>query len=342
MAELVPTATEADWLAARRKGVTASEIAVIMGLSPWSSPYKLYHQKLGILPRDEVTPAMERGTYLEPYIAQRFAAAHPEFWASGDGKTLYRHGERSWQLATPDQLVHPIVPVDSCNCGGGLDGYGHEPRCGWDIDAPVAVAEFKTTSDMSEWGEPGTDEIPVHYRAQVLWQMDVMGLCAAYVTVLDVPRWEVREYVIEHGSTPEDADGDDASECTVCCDMLQMREAGREFLDRIERQEAPDLDWSPATIGALKALHPSVEDTEVMVGTQTASRYRAAVRNAKHWEERKKLYEAHLRERMGSARRAVTTDGEPLVRRDVYTVREHVRRESTVDKLVIIPPKKES
>jgi hypothetical protein len=121
-----------------------------------------------------------------------------------------------------------------------------------------------------------------------------------------------------------------------------MRDAALEFLGRIDHQEPPDVDWRPATAYALKQLHPSVEDTEVTVGAQTASRYRAALRNARHWEQRKKLYEAHLRERMGSARRAVTPSGEVIARRDVYEVSESVRRAYTVDKLVPVKPKKES
>ncbi|MDR3033905.1 MAG: YqaJ viral recombinase family protein, partial [Kitasatospora sp.] len=36
-AVLVPAASEAEWLEARRQGVTASEIAAILGLSPWES-----------------------------------------------------------------------------------------------------------------------------------------------------------------------------------------------------------------------------------------------------------------------------------------------------------------
>ena len=330
-AVLVPTASEAEWLEARRKGVTASEIAILMGLSPYSSPYALYHQKLGILPGQDDSPAMERGRVLEPYVVQKFGELHPELMVVGSGRELFRHEDRPWQMATPDRMLCDDMRLD-------FDGDTVIEEF-----EPLALLETKTASDMSDWGEPGTDEIPVHYRCQVLWQMDVTGVGKAYVTVLDIPRWEVREYVIEHNpaghigdSTGEQPQGD----CEVCDDQQMMRGEARLFLDRIARGEAPDVDWRPATIGALKQLHPSVTDEDVFVGSQVATRYRAAVRNFKYWEKRKHLYEAQLRQQMGPARRA-WSGGEVIARRDVYEVGESARKAYTVDKLVPVKPKKE-
>lgn len=332
MTELIPTASEAEWLAARRQGITASEIPIIMGLAPWSSPYALYHQKLGILPGDDDSPMMERGRVLEPYIAEKFAAAHPEFITDGTGRELYRHGDRAWQMATPDRLVSTYEIEWETNGTIPLE--------------VVALAEFKTASSWDEWGEPGTDEIPVHYRCQVLWQMDVMGVHVAYVTVLNVPLWEIREYIVQHDESPvleypHTPDTFAPSVCRACGDVELMLKAAEDFLLRLEDQQAPDVDYRPATLGALKALHPSVEDFSAEIGPQLADRYEAAVRNYKHWEQRKQLYEAQLREAMGSAHRAVRKGpGQvPVARRDVYEVRESTRRAFTMDRLVATPPK---
>ena len=334
-AVLIPTASEAEWLAARRRGITASEIAVVMGLSPYSSPYALYHQKLGILPADEDQAVFERGRVLEPYIAGKFAAAHPEYIYDGTGRELYASSDRPWQLATPDRLVGTYEIEWETNGTIPLE--------------VIAVLETKTDAG-DEWGDEGTDEIPVHYRCQVLWQMDVMGVDRAYVACLRMRQWDIREYVIEHDESPlieypHDVPGPLAPGiCRACADIALMRDAARDFLDRIDRKEAPDVDWRPATIGALKALHPSLTDEDALISTQLGKWYRAAVKNCKAAEQKKKLYEARIREAMGSAHTAsiLGIGREPLVRRDVYTVREHVRRESTVDKLVIINPKKAS
>jgi len=314
-AVLIPTSNEADWLEARRQGVTASEIAILMGLSPYSSPYALYHQKLGILPPEDETAAMERGKVLEPYIAEKFAGMHPEHVVLGDGRGLWRHADRNWQMATPDRTLHQP-------CGDGFGGSGH-------FTQPRAVLECKVDGGSDEWGEEGTGEIPVHYRCQVLWQCRVMDVRRWYAVALRVRDWRIRVYTGE-------------IDAAAVADLELMETEALAFLDRIDRQDAPDIDWRPATIAALKTLHPSVDDDVTAgIGPQLADRYEAACRNYKHWERRKRLYEAQIRDRAGNARRIVRLGpGEiPVARRDVYEVREHLRKASTVDKLVLTPPK---
>src|SRR5258706_1965784 len=97
-------ANEPAWHAARRQGITASEIPVVMGLSPWSSPYALYHRKTGDLPEPEDTTVLSLGRYLEQWVADAFAERHP-FAVWGDGRKLFAHRDRPWQLATPDRIL---------------------------------------------------------------------------------------------------------------------------------------------------------------------------------------------------------------------------------------------
>ena len=97
----IPARTEAEWLEARRQGITASEIAAVMGLSPASQdgPYALYHRKTGTLPPIEDNDAMERGRVLEPYIAEKFARwRYPDFWwtVTAGRCTRIRTGRGRW------------------------------------------------------------------------------------------------------------------------------------------------------------------------------------------------------------------------------------------------------
>jgi putative phage-type endonuclease len=305
---LIPTATEEEWLEARRQRITASEMAIILGLSSYSSPYALYHSKLGNLPPQDDSVAMELGRLFEPYIAEKFAEMYPEFMVTGDGRQLYAHPERDWLAATPDRLVTE----------GSYSAY----------DA-IAVLECKVDGGSDEWGEEGTDEIPVAYRCQALIQMDVMGVSTAYVAAFRWQQRKVRVYELHM---------DDAAQA----DLKLMRAEARDFLDRLDLGDEPDVDWRPATIDALKTLHPLGDGEETAeIGPQLADWYEAAVRNSRHWERRKKLYEARIREAMGSARRIVRSGpGQaPVARRDVYDVRESIRKPYTVDKLVSTPPK---
>jgi putative phage-type endonuclease len=310
---LIPTADEADWLRARRCGVTASEIAVVMGLSPWSSPYALYHRKAGTLPEQEDSDAMALGRYLERFVCDQFSRRYPHLRVHGGSRDLWQHPDRPWQLATPDRLLDDC-PAEwengvPCTCTG----------------TPLAVLEAKTSSSYDGWGEDGSDEIPVHYRCQVLWQMDVLGVTAGYLACLFLHSRQLRVYELTRDSQAEH-------------DLeLMLNEAG-DFLYRIRMGYPPDVDWRPATADALKRLHPDVSDEDVRIPRALAARYRAACRSYKAAEQRKRLAENQIRQRLGSGRRAVIAglDGDVTVAtRQVYDLAAKTieRSACTVDKL---------
>ena len=63
----------AEWLEYRKDGIGSSEVATILGLNPWETPYQLWRRKKGLdAPKDE-TFAMKAGHYLEDAVSQ--------FWA---------------------------------------------------------------------------------------------------------------------------------------------------------------------------------------------------------------------------------------------------------------------
>lgn len=319
-AVLIPTAGEAEWLAARRQGVTASEIAVIMGLSPWDSPYALYHRKRGDLPDQEDNMSMAIGRHFEDFVADQFAERHDGFFIEGDGRTLYAHPDRPWQLATPDRVIFE----EECACGQD----GALCIC---VDKALAVLEAKTDGGFDGWGDDGTDEIPVHYRCQLLWQMDVLGVGTGYLACLFMNRRQLRVYELTMDGQAQE-------------DLRLMRAEALKFQGRIVKHDPPDVDWRPATAAALKHLHPGVEDREVVISSTLAGKYRGACAALKRAEQRKKLAENQIRARLGNGRRAVRADGEVIARRDVYDLPEKqiTRKASTVDRLVIAKIKEPS
>lgn len=218
------------WLDARGEGIGASEIAAALGISPWDSPFSLYWRKR--LGGDvEESPQMEWGTRLEDAIAAKFVDAHPEAQVLPGG--LYRHPEFDWMLATPDRLV---VTEDG-----------------------TEVLECKTAASDDEWGEEGTDEIPTYYRAQVIQQLDVMGLKRARISLL-IRGSIYREYVV-------DFDSEDAS---------LGRKAGEDMMRRLAFDDVPGIDGSTATTSMLKRLHPTLIDDVVTIPADLAARYKAA------------------------------------------------------------------
>lgn len=306
-ADLIGTWSTAEeaWHQARRTGVSSSEIAALMGLSRWESAFSLYWHKLGQLPPTPDNPAMALGRYLEPWVAQQFAQMHPEFAVLETG--TWRSRDRPWQLCNPDRLLHGIEP-ETREWSTVL--YTREP---------TSLLEIKTDASYEGWGEDGSEEIPVKYRCQVLWQLDCLGLTQAWVCCLFLHTRKIRTYQVEW-----DPD-----------DVAVMREAAADFLDRLERRDPPPVDYLPVTTGALKALHPKLEDREADVPAAVAVRYHRAVLGLREAEKDKRHAENLLRQAMGDARVAVRGDAR-VATRSVYELPAKTieRAACTVDRLI--------
>ena len=61
-----------EWLAWRRGGIGASDIAGILGISPWASPYSVWANKVGLVADEESTEQMEMGLDMEPAVERMF------------------------------------------------------------------------------------------------------------------------------------------------------------------------------------------------------------------------------------------------------------------------------
>lgn len=60
------------WHAWRKTVITATDCPAIMGTSPWTTEYKCWQKKLGLIEDQASNDAMERGKRLEPIIRERF------------------------------------------------------------------------------------------------------------------------------------------------------------------------------------------------------------------------------------------------------------------------------
>lgn len=283
-----------EWLAARRTGIGASEIAAVLGISPWESPFSLFWRKVHGWEM-ELSDEMRDGTRLEPVIAEWWTdTCVPIHHFVRDG-ALYASSERPWQLATPDRLIVTECP---CDHPDDVDELGYVNDCrtchGWGESPPVAVLECKYVAyTWDGWGEPGTDDIPVYYRSQVQQQCDVMGVDEWYLAALGPGGF--REYRGRRDET----------------DLVTMREAGRRFMARLAADDPPDIDGHRATLAAVKRLHPSVEDRDVEVDAQFADGYRRARAARNRADDLVARYEARARLLLGNARRLMV--GKKLV-----------------------------
>jgi putative phage-type endonuclease len=146
----------------RRRGVTGSEIAAVAGLSPYAGPLEIWARKLGKIPPPEQTPAMRRGTILEPSLCQ---------WAAEE-RGLYQEDVGTLQserhplvIASPDRVLHSRP----------------------DMSSPVEVLEVKAPARTQHaWTSPADDAagIDPQYLPQVTWEMAAAGLSRVTVGAL--------------------------------------------------------------------------------------------------------------------------------------------------------------
>ena len=123
----------------RKKGIGGSDMPIILGLSKYKTSYQLYLEKKGILPiNDEMSAVQYWGNKLEPVIRDEFA------------------DRNNVLIQTPDTIIHPFYDFMRAN----IDGY---------IPAWEAVLEIKCSTQYmaNEWGENGSDFIPMAYLVQV-------------------------------------------------------------------------------------------------------------------------------------------------------------------------------
>ncbi len=151
--ETIETADRTEWLKARRAGIGASDIAAIMGISPWSTPFQVWASKVADIPEDEGSEAMKWGRVLENVILDEWA-------------------KDNWPVVSRGQLIRSTdVPIMMAT----LDGIAQVVT---QTDPHFAVAEAKNRSEWS-W-----DSVPEYYHAQVQWQLSVTGYEIGYLIVL--------------------------------------------------------------------------------------------------------------------------------------------------------------
>lgn len=160
-----------DWLEKRKHYLTASDIAVPLGVSKWKTPTQLWEEKTGLAKAPDLSgnPAVQRGVEREPLIREAFIKHHPGLAVFHHQYTIYTRGIFG---ATLDGEVR-IEDEELEEPGGFPTG-------------AKGILEIKSVglgSPDEEWRE-----VPMHYLAQLLCQMHVTGADFAYFVVEFSPR----------------------------------------------------------------------------------------------------------------------------------------------------------
>lgn len=93
------------WLAARMRGIGASEVGAILGYDPWRSPLSVYADKRGLVESEPQSEAAELGLALEPVIAARYAKLTGRVVVDLGPYIILRSKEHPWLGASLDRLA---------------------------------------------------------------------------------------------------------------------------------------------------------------------------------------------------------------------------------------------
>lgn len=137
-----------EFLEARQKGIGGSDVAGIVQISKYNTPYDIWASKVEPVQPEEPTDAQHFGNVLEDVIAREFTR---------------RTGIKVIRRNKP--YVHKEYPFLLAN----IDRLCLNEQAGLEIKTSNAFMK-------DEWGKSGTDEVPLPYIAQCIWYMNITGL----------------------------------------------------------------------------------------------------------------------------------------------------------------------
>lgn len=141
----------AEWLKYRESGIGSSEVATVVGLNPWETPYQLWRRKMG---HDAPKPenfAMKAGHYLEDAVSL--------FWQDETGQQVIKSSAGDWLIVDNERPYLRVSPDRTY----WLAGMPHS-------NTNKGILECKTTQMTVD-----PDDIPKHWFCQVQYQLGVAG-----------------------------------------------------------------------------------------------------------------------------------------------------------------------
>lgn len=132
---LVPSSAEAEWKEVRRSGITATAVAKAATPSGFKQVLEEMQNPVELEDNGYLKFGRDNEGWIVRSLKDEFGVM-PNDW-------LIAHDTHDWMMATPDGL-----------------SLSHD-----------RIAEVKTTG--KDWG--GWDKVPIAYRRQVMWQLEVTG-----------------------------------------------------------------------------------------------------------------------------------------------------------------------
>jgi putative phage-type endonuclease len=279
-----------EWLAWRQEGIGASDVAAILGLSPWASPWSVWADKCGLLPPEPDNEAMAAGRWLEAAIGPWFT--HETGLHVAGEQTWCTHGEYAHHRCTVDGFVFDLDKPHVWETDDPRIALNARTARDYTFSQALGDFEVKVTGPGRRW-----DEVPPpHYQSQGQWQMHVTGLPRVWFAVLMGRRLDIHELA---------RDQDDIDYMVERVDAF--------WADHVLTGTPPATDGHDATLRALAAVHPdhtpglSVEADDALRTEITL--WRQAKANKRTAEKLEKQAAAAMQAALGEAEE-LTIDGQ--------------------------------
>jgi putative phage-type endonuclease len=151
-----------DFTQDRTKYIGGSDIGAILGLSKFRTPLEVWMEKTGKEVRQLDSLPLRFGSFAEEFVASEYARA------------------TGFELLHDESIyIHPTHPMMSAHVDRFILGHG--------LNNPATrLLECKTANPFArgEWGEPGTDQVPMSYLCQCIWYMAITGIEQCDLAVL--------------------------------------------------------------------------------------------------------------------------------------------------------------
>lgn len=154
----------------RMAGLGGSDMPVVLGLSPYKSRSELWAEKRGLAEEEAPSPAMLRGTHLEPVAA--------DLYAERTGRKLRRSNLTQYHKESPFLLCHIDRQIVAEN--------GRGP----------GILEIKCPG-VHVFRKCQREGLPPHYLVQLLHNMMVTNRTWGSFAVFSAERWEMIQFDVD-------------------------------------------------------------------------------------------------------------------------------------------------
>ncbi|KZL33162.1 MULTISPECIES: hypothetical protein [Rhodococcus] len=253
--------------------VSASKVPKIYGVAgDWGGPRSVYEPMRAALMDepfdDEPSSQIQRdGHFLEPAVRAMWHDRNPELILHGEEIQFVTDAFGFPAMATPDDLA--TLP-----------------------DGEHVTVQLKTDRHGFKFGKPGTDEIPLVYYVQVLWELHVARqtdptIARAFV-VVGTPYYGIAVYIVHYNA--EQAAALEA----VCLDF---------YVNNVLAGVPPAADGSKGDYDIIRRQHPEIEaDSKWEIHPQLAIDLVTAQADAKTVDSRINKAKSNILDRVGNAK----------------------------------------